>query len=231
MSILKDSAYDDHKSVANAVREGRHREAIGGMWTELGNLQFQFMKDQGLLPCDTMLDIGCGSLRGGIHFIKYLDPGNYFGLDANKSLLDAGYDVELAKEGLQHLLLRDNLRCDAEFAFSNFKRKFNFALAQSVFTHLSFNRIRQCLENLAGAMKKGGVFYATFFELPETHQTGQSRVQQPGGIVTYGTRDPFHYRFSDFIHACSGLPWAVSYLGQWNHPRGQRMIQFQRLSG
>lgn len=42
-----------------------HRIAVGGMWDEIGKLQFEFMVKQGLKPHHKFLDIGCGSLRGG----------------------------------------------------------------------------------------------------------------------------------------------------------------------
>jgi hypothetical protein len=43
----------------------KHRELIGGMWETIGRLQFDFMVAQGLIPSSTLLDIGCGALRGG----------------------------------------------------------------------------------------------------------------------------------------------------------------------
>ena len=44
-----------------------HREYVGGLWDEMGKLQFDFMVSQGLSPEHTMLDIACGALRGGVH--------------------------------------------------------------------------------------------------------------------------------------------------------------------
>src|SRR3979409_2149502 len=58
-----------------------HRAAVGGRWEEIGELQFQFLRTHGLEPQHRLLDIGCGSLRGGVRFVSYLDPGNYFGID------------------------------------------------------------------------------------------------------------------------------------------------------
>ena len=29
-----------------------------------------------------LIDIGCGALRGGVHFVRHLDPGHYFGMDS-----------------------------------------------------------------------------------------------------------------------------------------------------
>ena len=95
MSRSMESSYDDPDFVAGQVRAGQHREVIGGLWDEMGRLQLEFMRAQGLQPQHRLLDLGCGSLRAGIHFVRYLDAGRYYGLDHNQSLLDAGYGTEL----------------------------------------------------------------------------------------------------------------------------------------
>lgn len=103
---------------------------------------------------------------------------------------------------------------------------FDLALAHSVFTHLPFNHIRLCLERLAQWMANGGVFYGTFFECPPDGPTGRVIEHQPGEVRTRATRDPYHYRFADFVYTCHGLPWSVSYIVDWGHPRGQRLLCF-----
>ena len=104
----------------------------------------------------------------------------------------------------------------------------NFALAHSLFTHLTFNRIRQCLERLAPVIKIGGHFFATFFELPRTASPSLPYTHDPRDVVTYDTCDPYHYKLADFSYAASGLPWQIRYIGRWGHPRGQRMLEFIR---
>jgi len=86
-----------------------HRDFVGGMWDELGRLQTDFLIAEGLKSDMRFLDIGCGCLRDGVHLIRFLLPGNYFGLDISESLLQAGYDIELPKVGLQEKLPRSNL--------------------------------------------------------------------------------------------------------------------------
>jgi SAM-dependent methyltransferase len=201
---------------------------VGGRWDEIGRLQLDFVRAQGLLPHHKLLDVGCGALRGGVYFAGYLDPGNYFGVDISQELLDAGYDIELAAAGLQDRVPRRNLLCTCEFELSAFGERFDIAIAQSVFTHLSFNRVRQCLERLALVMTPGGVFYATFFERPDEAPASEPIRHEPGGIVTFGERDPYHYSVADFEHAVRNLPWSVARIGDWGHPRAQRMLAFTR---
>lgn len=225
---MKINEYYSMEMNRKELSSNAHREAVGGLWEEIGRLQFDFLVSEGLKPHMTMVDVGCGSLRGGVHFVRYLDAGNYFGIDANKSLLNAGYEKELFLEGLHMKLPRENLVENRHFDFSLFKIDFDFALAQSVFTHLPLNHIRLCLINLARQMKSSGRFYATFFECPENANFEDSQVHAPGDIQTYPDLDPYHYRLSDFRWFITGLPWQLRYIGEWGHPRAQKMVCFIR---
>jgi len=203
-----------------------HRRAVGGVWDEIGELQFDFMAQQGLRPDHRLLDIGCGSLRGGVRFVRYLGDGHYYGIDSQQWLLDAGKRIELARAGLAdrtaHLLCRD------DFDFSVFGVAFDYAIAQSVFTHLPWNSILRCLVNAQKALKPEGRFYATFFQ----DKTGESRISpltHPiGGRVTYPDRDPYHYEFDVFEELARRVGLKVDYIGEWNHPRDQMMMVFAR---
>jgi SAM-dependent methyltransferase len=223
-----ESPYFDQQEIQRAVDRGEHREVVGGLWDEIGELQYRFLIDNGLRPPHIFLDIGCGSLRAGVHLIRYLGAGNYIGVDINQSLLDAGFAVELKAMGLQDKIPRENLVSLVDFEFDRLGRRFDFALAHSMFTHLTFNRIRRCLECAASVIRVGGRFFATFFELPRTASPSLPFTHDPGDIVTYDTRDPYHYKLADFFYAASGLPWQIRYIGNWGHPRGQRMLEFIR---
>jgi SAM-dependent methyltransferase len=225
-----ESPYFDHRQIQRAVDHGEHREVVGGLWDEIGDLQCRFLIDHGLKPEHPLLDIGCGSLRGGMHFIRYLEAGNYIGVDINQSLLDAGFHIEAKAAELQDKMPRENLICLLDFEFDRLDRLFDFALAHSLFTHLTFNRIRRCLERLAPVINVGGHFFATFFELPRTASPSLPYTHYPGETVTYDTRDPYHYKLADFFYAASGLPWQIRHIGKWEHPRGQRMLEFIRTS-
>jgi SAM-dependent methyltransferase len=222
------SPYYRSEAIKAGVAAGGHRDIIGGMWEEIGALQFDFMRAQGLRPDHKLLDVGCGCLRGGVHFIRYLAPGHYFGLDMNQSLLDAGLQVELPREGLEGRLPPENLVCDAAFDFGRFPERFDYAVAVSLFTHLPLNTIRVCLERLHEVVVPGGVFFATFFAAPEDAATWRP-VQRKLGIVTHADADPYHCRASDLAFAAAGLPWRARYVGEFGHPRGQVMMAFERL--
>ena len=111
-----------------------HRGYVGGMWDEIGTLQFGFMKAQGLQPHHVLLDIACGSLRGGVHFIPYLDRGNYLGIEKEAGLVRLGLDQEL-DPSVRSAKAPEFVISDS-FEFVRFSRRPGFALAQSLFTHL-----------------------------------------------------------------------------------------------
>lgn len=220
--------YFDTDEIQQGVENGEHRKLIGGMWDEIGELQLSVLKAHGLESHHTLLDIGCGSLRGGIRFIDYLNPENYFGLDISQSLLDAGYEVELRNAGLQHKLPRENLVCDADFDFRRFPfgQTFDFALALSVFTHLPLNHFHLCLERLRPSIKDDGRFFATYFELSPGSPLYRPQVHQPGGVTTFATKDPYHYRSRDLRSAALNLGWAVEEIKDFDHPRAQKLLMF-----
>lgn len=225
-----ESKYDDEKYIEEHLKLGTHREIIGGLWEELGTLQLEFMQRRGLQPQSLLLDVGCGTLRGGVKFVQYLHPNHYFGIDISQSLLEAGYAHEIAPH--QHLadkLPPRNLQCIDTFEATGFGRQFDYALAQSVFTHLTFNSIRLCLENIAKVLKPGGQFCATWFRIPDDQPTGIPQ-QHPGGIITHANKDPYHYRIADFQHAIRALPWTLEDELDWAHPRGQRMLIFNKTA-
>lgn len=221
--------YYDEAGVAREVAAGRHREVVGGMWDAIGRLQLDFLIARGLDPHMRVVDIGCGSLRAGVHLVRYLDAGRYYGVDVSQALLDAGYDVELRQAALQHKLPRDQLLRDEAFRVGRFGVDFDVALAQSVFTHLPWNHLRLCLERLAPAMRPDGVLYATFFVAGPGESWADPLVHDPGGVTTYPDRDPFHYRFEHVAAAAAGLPWETDVVGDWDHPRDQRMVTFRRV--
>jgi len=205
------------------IEKNKHRECVGGMWEEMGLLQFEFMKKRGLLPGHRFLDVGCGCLRGGIHFIQYLNAGKYYGLDVNSSLIEAGKLELAAIDGLEKsptLLVND------KFEFSRFGVNFNFALAFSVFTHLFMNHIGRCLLEVEKVLEPQGEFYATFFQAPSSIYL-PNISDQTSGITTNYDSDPFHYSFNELNSIAENAGLAAELINEWEHPRAQKMICFR----
>ena len=187
-----------------------YKTAVGGMWEEMGKLQIDFLVAQGLKPEHYFLDIGCGSLRAGI--------------DISKHMLNAGR-TELKKNNL--IQMKPTLVLMNNFEFYTLNQKFDYAIAQSVFTHLPLNNIIRCIMNIEKVLVQGGKFYATFNENPEG-KFNLEEVKHPHGGVSYFDKDDFHYDFNTFNWICEGTKLKAEYIGNWQHPRSLKMLVFTK---
>ena len=121
--------------------------------------------------------------------------------------------------------LRVSRRFDADFGVS-----FDLAIAQSLFTHLPLNHVQLCMFKVAQVMRPGGRFFVTFFE-PRRRDAFDQPTRQPA-TTSYPERDPFHYRPRDLAWAARSVAdWQFRYIGDWGHPRGQRMAEFTLRDG
>jgi hypothetical protein len=203
-----------HVFVQNIIPRKRgadYRAAVGGMWNVIGPLQFEFMKKQGLRPEHRLLEIGCGSLRAGRFFITYLNPRCYMGLDGDEPLVHAGLAGEIDPPTIKEK--------QPEFAFNSvfqfpFERKPDFALAQSVFTHLTPSQLETCLTNLH-AFAPECRFFATFNE---------SSFAWPNHLFSPNSQRTFFYTRGQIARIAQRCGWSMRYIGKWGHPRDQRMV-------
>ena len=76
-------------SMLQPAEERRH-SLVGppDLWEMKREFQIRFLRQAGLSPEHYLLDIGCGTLRGGIPLIDYLETGHYFGLESRQQGLD-----------------------------------------------------------------------------------------------------------------------------------------------
>ena len=200
----------------------RARKFVGGHWEALGQLQEDFLVQQGLKPEHRFLDVGCGSLRAGVRMVDYLEPGHYYGFDINPEVIRIGYDEELTDEQRERLPVT-NLHATDRFD-ADFGVKFDMAIAQSVFTHVSLNDIRLCLHRVAKVMAPGGRFFATFNERREDYPLDGTRGKK------YTEKNVYWQYRQDLRWVAGFSPWEFRYIGDWGHPRGQMMVEYTRLS-
>jgi SAM-dependent methyltransferase len=155
------------------------KTAIGGMWEEVGQMQIDFVTGEGLTPDCRMLDVGCGTLRGGRHFIRHLDPGNYTGVDISEGVIEAGKAL-IVEEGLVDKRPRLIPNTTGDLRFDMFEDEtFDFILAQSVFTHLKEDHLEECFANIGRIMGPETRFYFTFYMSDSFEQTGAKRFRFP----------------------------------------------------
>jgi len=192
-----------------------HRNSAGELSEEIGRLQFDFLVSMGLRPHHHLIDVGCGRLRAGIHFIRYLDFGRYCGFEKDRGLLSAGIAEELgpvlfdAKRPL--FIVTDR------FAFDCCDHAPDFVSAHSVFAHLPPESIALCLENLRPRIAPDGAFFAAFNE---------ARAAQPDSGVPLD-RDERSYTRAQMEAFGRSAGWSPEYIGAWGHPLGRAMISYR----
>ena len=77
------------------LAHGRQHPSLGehlkwGDRNALGAASFKHLRKHGITPQDVCVDYGCGTLRMGIHAIRFLEHGCYWGFDIDQALLDEG---------------------------------------------------------------------------------------------------------------------------------------------
>ncbi len=204
-------AYREHTDLRVAADP---HAAIGGSWEEIGQLQYEFLLRKNLLPTHRLLDIGCGTLRGGRHFVRYLDAGRYTGMDISpKAIAFAAQLVQ--EEGLAdknpRLLVSENK--DLKFdAFAG--ETFDYLLAQSVFTHLKPEHLEECFAHVGRVMHESSLFYFTYFQGETYGQKGPKSFRYPPGFFeTLAERHGFRLR---------------DHSSEYPHPSGQRMVEMAK---
>jgi SAM-dependent methyltransferase len=210
---------------AAEIKAGKHRGFIGARWADHGQRQLAFLRDQGLQPEHRFCDIGAGCFRAGRFLVDYLDPAHYFAIDASASLLQTGYDIELTAEQRARLPLT-NLRATSRFDV-DFGVRFDFAIAQSVFSHIDLNLMRLCLHRAGKAMAPGGRFFATFYE-GEPGRPMDAIIHGPGHKGMFQERNTFWYYRTDLVWIADPAVWTARYIGDWGHPAGQVMMEYTR---
>lgn len=194
-----------------------YREFVGGdgkYWDDIGQLQFRFLVERGLSRSDVLIDVGCGSLRGGVHFIRHLDPEGYLGIDKHVELIIYGVAQELGLPAFA--AKRPQFVISSAFEFDKFTKPCSFAIAQSLFTHLVSDDIRTCLSRLRAVASPDCQFFATFFETDA--RTANASVSH--------SHDRFAYTRQEMEPFGTATGWAPDYVGDWGHPREQRMMRY-----
>ena len=223
--------YANHTFSEERIAQQTYRTFVsgtGGSWEEGGASQLNFLKDHGLRPSHRFIDVGCGALRAGRHLVDYLGAANYYGVDANRDLLQIGYDRELTDEQRDRLPA-SNLRANDRFNV-DFGVQFDMAIAQSVFTHVSLNHMRLCLNRLAKVMRPGGVFFASYVDQPESAPIDHIFQKGRGGRTYFYEKNVFWYHYSDMQWVAEGEPWTVRFVGDYGSAQQQLMVSYTRIT-
>lgn len=126
-------------------------------WKLKRDFQIDFLKKAGLDPQNYFLDIGCGTLRGGIPIIDYLAESHYTGIDSRQETLDAGIqELEDAKLTWK----KPMLICNKDISSISLEKKFDLIWAFSVLFHMSDDILFDTLDFVSAHLLDNGIFYA-----------------------------------------------------------------------
>lgn len=203
------------KPPAERVRLLGYRTYIGGTdaetWYVIGKLQYHFLVAQGLRHDHKFLDVACGALRLGQYLIPFLDEGCYLGIEGERELVKAGREYELFFKlaGAKKAKFAFNYDFDIS-ALGNF----DFAIAQSLFTHLNPEDIAKCFSQLAPYANDGAKFFVSYFEGDSAGNPIEPSHAQMG----------WNYTVDTLAELARPSGWKVTRIGDWGHPRHQMMV-------
>lgn len=207
-----------------ATKEERRHARVGPahLWKMKREFQIAYLKRMGLAPGQRFLDLGCGTLRGGLPLIEFLDPGNYTGLEVRAKVLEEAR-AELAEAGLE--AKRPSLLYVPDLGALALQTRFDFVWAFSVLIHMEDGVLERALAFVARHLAPGGTFLANV----RTQTGGGERWEEFPAL----TRSPEFYAAAAARHGL--VVRDLGSLAELGHASGdptqdgQRMLSWLRV--
>lgn len=188
--------------------DDHYRAFVGppGDYDLVAAMTFSLLAVLGCRQQHRVLDIGCGSLRVGRLLIPYLNAGGYTGLDPNAWLVECGISRETGQDQVRikapRFVIADNAsQLVAEGA------RFDFIVAQSIFSHCGADLLQAWLESFAQLAAIDGTALVTWIEGPA--DTDAIGWVYPGCVA-------FTAATMQRMAAAHGLSFVPLH---WRHPR------------
>jgi SAM-dependent methyltransferase len=160
-----DAPLDEPESLGVGLKpgDGHYRAYVGPPedYDLIAAMAFNLLTTLGLRQHHSLLDVGCGSLRIGRLLIPYLNRGKYFGVEPNEWLVEQGIKRELG-EALLEIKRPTFFFSDSPGTIAQARVSFDFALAQSIFSHCGLDLIKNWLSAISGSLAEDGALVATF---------------------------------------------------------------------
>lgn len=127
------------------------------LWQEKRKFQFDFLRKMGLQAGHVFLDLGCGTLRGGIPIIAYLETGHYTGVDVRSEIKNEAL-MELEESGLTEK--NPSLIFTGDLTKLQLDYTFDIIWAFSVLIHLSDDQLAVLIDFVGRHLKTRGKFFS-----------------------------------------------------------------------
>ena len=202
------SADQEHLGLGLKPGDPHYRAYVGPPedYDLIAAMTFNLLTTLGLRQHHSLLDIGCGSLRIGRLLIPYLNRGKYFGVEPNQWLVEEGIRRELG-ESLIEIKHPTFFFSESPNAIVEANTSFDFAVAQSIFSHCGLDLIKGWLSAISRSLAQDGALLATF--LPAEEDCSETGWVYPQCV---------NYRPSTLERAAADVNLRFEIL-DWKHPR------------
>jgi cyclopropane fatty-acyl-phospholipid synthase-like methyltransferase len=203
-------ASSDREDLGLGLRPGdpQYRAYVGPPedYDLIAAMTFNLLTTLGLRQHHSLLDIGCGSLRIGRLLIPYLNRGRYFAVEPNEWLVEEGIRRELG-ETLVQIKRPIFFFSDSPDTIVQARVAFDFAVAQSIFSHCGLDLIKGWLSAISRSLAQNGALVATF--LISEEDSAQTGWIYPGCV---------NYRPATLERTAADVNLRFEIL-DWKHPR------------
>lgn len=186
-----------------------YREGVGPpeSYDVIAAGSFGLLTALGLRGRHRLLDIGCGSLRNGRLLIPYLEPGNYVGIEPQRWLVEAGIEMQVGSDLVRLKRPRFHFGYDGQVLDPD--ERFDFALAQSIFSHTGPDLMAGWLETAARHLTETGALVATFVPGADSGEEGwvYLATHSRASVTAMAAEAGLTFRQLDWLHPAQ--TWAL----------------------
>jgi SAM-dependent methyltransferase len=233
MNLFKTKRRRRDSSQTSIVLEGADH------WEDVGKMQFDYLLQEGLQPQHYLLDVGCGSFRGGHFLIDFVEKAPYYGIDRDKSHIDAGMRAVINPSKLvgkdPNVRVVEVSADPIDYSRTLGRSSFDYIWVHAVFDHIPPEAIARSLSDLSQVLGDKGRLYATIFLNPHGPEFREPLIHPrygslKGAVVTFPDKEYWHHTISFFEEIVSRIPWLKldACLYDYPHPLGLRMLRFSK---
>ncbi|NNE56620.1 MAG: tetratricopeptide repeat protein [Hellea sp.] len=117
----------------------------------------------GLRPDHKILDFGCGAVRLGYWIVRLVDSGNYYGIEPDAKMLEAGKKHALGPQLIKSKKPEFSTNSDCDF--SVFGQTFDYVVARSILTHTTAGMLIKILKSFKDNSHDDAIMMASYWNL------------------------------------------------------------------